>query len=550
MVLPLVFTLIVYNVYSMSALTMQAAQNAKNTNYIYEKTIETDISTIESYLVSEMVGSSFSRLNYSLDSLQAYLCGENVLSDFSRILSSKIDGLVAMAFYSENNSLLRIKHASGTGFKETKESQIRTAVFAEMQQEENIERGWYVISAGDDFFLIRILKYGSTYISAVLDFDKLTKPQDKGSSDASYLVYATGEGTLLTKDRELQERKIEIKRHPRGYYLTGTERETYLVVYQELSFAGLVQYYVSPYGNIWDYMDLLQWFLLFCSLLFIALIPVFYRHMQKFFITPLEQMNTTMEEIAAGNLLAHADEGSNVEEFRLMAVTFNHMMDQIQRLKIDAYEKERKIQNATIQYLQIQIRPHFFLNCLKNFYALAEQKKYAGIQELTLELSTYLRRVLTNDAQLITVREEIESVESYFKLSRLSLSVPVSYSISVDKELEDFSIPPLSILTYAENSVKYGAMSNKTLLVNVRVTRIATGDEESYVSITILDNGPGFAPELLEKLNSETYPEERSTHIGIQNVQKRFYLVYDKRATILYSNSNGACVEIFIPDRK
>lgn len=145
-----------------------------------------------------------------------------------------------------------------------------------------------------------------------------------------------------------------------------------------------------------------------------------------------------MEEIAEGDLNAYAEENSDVEEFRLMATTFNHMMDQIQKLKIDAYEQERRIQNATIQYLQIQIRPHFFLNCLKNFYALAEQKEYHSIQELTLALSSYLRKVITYEEDTISVRKEMESVESYLKLSQLGLSVPVNYNIAWTKNWKNF----------------------------------------------------------------------------------------------------------------
>jgi hypothetical protein len=48
------------------------------------------------------------------------------------------------------------------------------------------------------------------------------------------------------------------------------------------------------------------------------------------------------------------------------------MMDQIKSLKIIAYEKTLAAQQAQLQYLQIQIRPHFFLNCLSALYGLAE----------------------------------------------------------------------------------------------------------------------------------------------------------------------------------
>lgn len=166
---------------------------------------------------------------------------------------------------------------------------------------------------------------------------------------------------------------------------------------------------------------------------------------------------------------------------------------------------------------------------------------------MTVALSGYLRKIFSRDSQLIPLRDEIESVEYYIKLSKMSMSVPISCNISVDKELEDFHVLPLSILTFVENSVKYGMQSNKDLLINIRVTCLASQSAGSYVSITILDNGEGFEESLLKQLNSEAVPVQDSAHIGIQNVKKRLMLLYNGQASILYSNFNGACIEMYLP---
>ena len=68
--------------------------------------------------------------------------------------------------------------------------------------------------------------------------------------------------------------------------------------------------------------------------------------------------------------------------------------------------------------------------------------------------------------------------------------------------------------------------------------------------ITILDNGTGFPEELLHFLNKEEFAEEKTAGIGIQNVWKRIKIRYEEKATILYSNSNGACVEMYLPYEK
>lgn len=547
-ILPLVCVLIIYNIYSVNALNRHVAENSQSASFLYARPFSESLHSIQSYLVNELANNGdMLRLNYPLEPLTAYLCGYDIASDFSRMLATNIDGLVALSFYSEKNDLTRISYAASTGYSSPLETRIRTQVTADMKQEDSIERGWYTAEIGGHYFLIRIFRYGSVTVSAVLDFDSMLKPQDEGGSDSAYLVYATREGAVLTADPFVKENGIELELTDRQYYITGHGRSRFLVVSYELADMDLVQYYITPYGGIWNYMDVLQWLLLFLSLACLVMIPISYLYMQRLFITPLEGLKKTMEDISEGNLDAHADETNDIEEFQLMAVTFNHMMEQINQLKIAAYEKERQIQDAQIQYLQIQIRPHFFLNCLKNFYGLAEQKKYRTIQEMTVALSGYLRKIFSRDSQLIPLRDEIESVEYYIKLSKMSMSVPISCNISVDKELEDFHVLPLSILTFVENSVKYGMQSNKDLLINIRVTCLASQSAGSYVSITILDNGEGFEESLLKQLNSEAVPVQDSAHIGIQNVKKRLMLLYNGQASILYSNFNGACIEMYLP---
>lgn len=59
-----------------------------------------------------------------------------------------------------------------------------------------------------------------------------------------------------------------------------------------------------------------------------------------------------------------------------------------------------------------------------------------------------------------------------------------------------------------------------------------------------------FPEELLHFLNKEEFAEEKTAGIGIQNVWKRIKIRYEEKATILYSNSNGACVEMYLPYEK
>ena len=75
------------------------------------------------------------------------------------------------------------------------------------------------------------------------------------------------------------------------------------------------------------------------------------------------------------------------------------------------------------------------------------------------------------------------------------------------------------------------------------------GEEGRYVNITIMDNGKGFSQEVLEVLNAMDR-RLSSEHIGIYNVKQRFSLIYGSECSFMFSNMNGACVDIFIPYRE
>lgn len=65
-----------------------------------------------------------------------------------------------------------------------------------------------------------------------------------------------------------------------------------------------------------------------------------------------------------------------------------------------------------------------------------------------------------------------------------------------------------------------------------------------------MDNGQGFSEEMLEILNDENKVLVMKNNVGIANVVKRLSLAYEKESSVVFSNSNGACVDIFIPIRR
>lgn len=137
---------------------------------------------------------------------------------------------------------------------------------------------------------------------------------------------------------------------------------------------------------------------------------------------------------------------------------------------------------------------------MKNLYAMTAARKYTQMQEMILTLSEYLRAVLKDHDIIVPLGKELDSVRSYIKLQQMSSAKPPEYEEDVSPDLLQFEIPPMSLLTFIENSFKYEKSSEEPMQILVKA-RLFLDGEEQFVNLTIMDNGSGFPPEVLEILN-------------------------------------------------
>lgn len=292
-------------------------------------------------------------------------------------------------------------------------------------------------------------------------------------------------------------------------------------------------------------MDVVQVTILVGSIAIILLILFSFYFLTKFFLQPFDSLVSTMEKVRKGQLDAKLKTSSSIDEFIRLQDTFNAMMDEIQSLKIASYEQHLERQQVELQYLQIQIRPHFFLNCLKNLYALAQGQSYIQMQEMILRLSEHLRFLFQETKSLVPVEIELKNVENFIALQQLVQHSPPVFTARVDSRLKALRVPPLSLLTFVENSVKHGSVPEKTLEIHISLT-LLEDEAGKYVSLVIRDNGRGFSEESLKHLQTGIWDGENQ-HLGIQNVSKRFQLIYGDQCTFFFSNRGGAETEIFFP---
>ncbi len=222
------------------------------------------------------------------------------------------------------------------------------------------------------------------------------------------------------------------------------------------------------------------------------------------------------------------------------------MIARIRDLKIAVYEEQLNAQRAELKQLQLQIKPHFYLNSLNGIYHLAQMREYSLIQEMTQNLVDYFRYMIKTNASFVSLGDELRHVRTYHRIQEMRLAGEHRLSIDAPDEAMTASVPPLLVQTFVENSSKYGIEEDGSLRVSITVSLSATRER---LAISIGDGGPGFPEEVLAELKGGTLePDENGKKVGIWNMRRRLAILYHGQASLRFENTRpGALVEIDIP---
>ena len=198
---------------------------------------------------------------------------------------------------------------------------------------------------------------------------------------------------------------------------------------------------------------------------------------------------------------------------------------EIKNLKFTASKNEIELKN-----LREQLNPHFLFNSLNSIKALVEIDKDEAKIAIT-KLSNLLRKsIQLGRHKLITIKEELEIVESYIDLEKIRFEERIQSSISVTQNSYDSLIPPLMIQTLTENAIKHG------LSKSIDGGKLKISIEKIENTLKILIQNTGTLDDIAE-----------SDGVGIYNTKKRLGILFGKKAEFkIYQDKDYVCVEIQI----
>jgi len=191
--------------------------------------------------------------------------------------------------------------------------------------------------------------------------------------------------------------------------------------------------------------------------------------------------------------------------YRLMAAWY--LQEKIRK------ELENQKLQAELSFLKMQVNPHFLFNALNNIYSLAVMEKSKKTGESVLKLSELMRYVLyeKEDAEnKVSLDKEIRHINSYIDLEKLRHQGDIYINFSIEGETTSKRIVPLLLFPLIENACKHGLLTDaqRPVDINLKIT-----DHQLNFSIENFINA---------------YEKDKIGGIGIENVNKRLYLLYGK----------------------
>lgn len=301
--------------------------------------------------------------------------------------------------------------------------------------------------------------------------------------------------------------------------------------------------------KFWELINIQQLFLLVLTAVSLLAIVLLMRFMKSEVMQPMRQLTDVMNTIRTGGTQEIPPLECRFYEIQEVNETLGAMVKELREQKILTYEETIQKNQAKMQYLQLQLKPHFYLNGLKLLNVLAMEQQTDQMQELIMDLSKHIRYLLQSEREIVPLSMELDFVKNYVDLQKHMSDRSVNCEITADDEVMDWMVPTLIVQTFVENSVKYARIGGSSTHLQIQITVSCLPTEDgNYLDIIVQDNGHGYPDEILEEINGAIL--EGNISVGINNIKRRCLFLYGDKVEYSFSNYEGALSELIIPERR
>ncbi len=250
---------------------------------------------------------------------------------------------------------------------------------------------------------------------------------------------------------------------------------------------------------------------------------------------PIAELRRSMQAVESGNFDIDITVHTSNEVYQL-ARDCNIAIKKVRDL-IDQNRREQELKRALeLRALQAQINPHLLYNTLDSIIWMIELGEKQNAIDMTSSLAKLFRLAISRENEMVSIRTEIEYVETYLAIQKQRYKEKLSYEIAFSPELYDFKIMKLLIQPLVENSIYHGIKG----MDGLGHIKIIGEREDSAVVIRVGDNGVGMPDKQLRALNEGNVEPSASSGVGVKNVQERIRLTFGAGYGVRLESVQGA----------
>jgi LytS/YehU family sensor histidine kinase len=197
-----------------------------------------------------------------------------------------------------------------------------------------------------------------------------------------------------------------------------------------------------------------------------------------------------------------------------------------QKTIVEVEQLKKENLEAQLNSLKQQISPHFLFNSLSTLQTIVPNE---SAKEFIAKLSEVYRYLLSNsENHLVSLREELDFSQSFLYILKERFEDGLLVTLTIDPAVLDLQIPPFSLQLLIENAIKHNSISfEEPLQISI--------SNDNDKNIVVWNN-------LQPKISVE-----KSTKIGLENIQKR-YLLLSKKEIEIFKNGTQFLVKLPLLD--
>lgn len=360
--------------------------------------------------------------------------------------------------------------------------------------------------------------------------------------DRTGLILSASERALLRNNIGSVQPIQQALRLKDGFFTARVEGRKLIILFYTIPEMNLTLVQAIPQQSFSTLISTINKVLLAVISLCILFGILFSLIQHRYLLKPLQKLRKEMAKLKTGNFNLSLVIDSK-DEIGEIGNGFIRMAEQLKETINDVYVGKIKQREAEITALQSQINPHFLYNTLDSIHWLAVKRKNYDVSELIEALAEIFRHVLNKGEALVTIRQELDFLESYMFIQKRKYGSRIQLRVETDPGLMNCKMPKLVLQPLVENALVHGLEQ----VVEGGLIEVEVAEVEDGIRFIVADNGAG-ADEMQIRHQMERDHEAKNV-FALKNIDDRIKLSYGQGYGLTFTSKvgMGTRVEVRIP---